>query len=80
MEKEHPKLDVAMMKRLYEFGGLLVYTVKTFDVIRFEPMILLVTFSEKAASRLADHLKSENRPFMVESTMVHFNGAFALKD
>ena len=71
------ELDVELMKKLYEFGGLLSYKVMYFDTVSFSiRQAGEMTFNEDSAKALADSLIRNGFKVEIFSQMVHFNGAW----
>lgn len=74
------ELDVEVMRRLYEFGGLQVYTVTWFDPLTFATEVVVVTFSEEFARARYASIKDTGAIVRLDIVTVKFNGAFAKKD
>ena len=77
MSIETPDLDIETLRRLYDFGGLLVYRVVYFDPVLFRVTNGRVTFSEEAAKAELEGLKRAGFMAGIESFMVKFDGAFS---
>ena len=77
MSIEIPEPDMDTLRRLYDFGGLLVYRVVYFDPMLFRVANGRVTFSEEAAQAELDGLKRAGFTAGMESFMVKFDGAFS---
>ena len=77
MSIEIPEPDMEMLRRLYDFGGLLVYRVAYFDPALFKVTNGRVTFSEEAAKAELEGLKRAGFTAGMESFMVKFDGAFS---
>lgn len=76
-EPEAPELNADVMRKLYEFGGLLMYCVEYFDPVLFKVMNRRFTFSEEAAQAELDWLKQAGFAAGMESFIVKFDGAFS---
>ena len=76
---ELPELDIAVMRRLYAFGGLLVYRVTYFDPVLFQIKSGKATFSEESAKKEMDGLRRSGFNSTLESFMVKFDGAFMVR-
>ena len=74
-----PDLDVAMMKRLYKFGGLTAYRVTYFDPLQFKTVDMPATFSEELANEQLAEKKRWKFTAGMAQFIIKFNGAFALK-
>ncbi len=72
-----PQLNIDLLRKLYEFGGLLVYRVLYFDQIGFRASQVRCTFSESAADEEVAKLRRQGFQAKIETFMVHFDGAFA---
>lgn len=72
-----PKLDLNVIQRLYDFGGLMVHRVSYFDPTKFEVVSLPPTFSEEHAKALAESYRSFD--VSTVSELVKFDGAFSVK-
>lgn len=79
MDADRPEPDMDMLRRLYDFGGLMVYRVVRFDPARFEIVKGKATFSEEAAQAEFDELTHAGFTATIESFIVKFNGAFSKK-
>lgn len=77
MSIEIPEPDMDVLRRLYDFGGLLVYRVAYFDPALFKVTNVCVTFSEEAAKEELERLKRSGFTAGMESFMVKFDGAFS---
>jgi hypothetical protein len=76
MSIEIPEPDMEVLRRLYYFGGLLVYRVAYFDPVVFKVVNGRVTLNEETAkAELARRTKAGFTAGM-ESFMVYFDGAF----
>jgi hypothetical protein len=72
-----PQPNIDMLRKLYDFGGLLVYRVLYFDQIGFRSLQVRCTFSEAAADEEAAMLRRNGFQAWIETFMVNFDGAFA---
>ena len=77
MSIERPEPDMEVLRKLYDFGGLLVYRVAYFDPVMFRVANGRVTFSEETAQAELDGLKRAGFTAGMESFMVKFDGAFS---
>lgn len=77
MSIEIPEPDMDMLRRVYDFGGLLVYRVAYFDPVQFRVTNGRVTFSEEAAQEELEGLKRAGFTAGMEAFMVKFDGAFS---
>lgn len=77
MSIEIPEPDMDMLRRLYDFGGLLVYQVSYFDPLMFQVVKGRTTFSEEVAKAELEHLKRTGFTAGMEQFMVKFDGAFS---
>lgn len=72
------ELDVEMIRKLYAFGGLIVYRVSYFDAVLFSVETRRVTFSQEAAKAELERLKLAGFTAEIESFLVGFDGAFSI--
>jgi hypothetical protein len=72
-------LDLDLMKKLYEFGGLLAFRVQWFDPLTWETKTKPMTFNEQVAKDLVAHLIAEGFKAAYFQEIVKFDGAFASK-
>lgn len=70
------KLDIEILERLYEFGGLMAYRVESFDELTWTTQRVALTFSESVALDHVKRLQEAGRPAAYFAEMVKFNGAF----
>ena len=74
------RLNVDVMKKLYEFGGLIAYQVKYFDVISFSvKQYGDMTFCEEKARKICEGFARSGVKAEIFRHMVQFDGAFAEK-
>lgn len=76
MSIEIPEPDMEVLRKLYDFGGLMVYRVAYFDPVMFKVTNGRVTFNEETAKEELEGLKRAGFTAGMESFMVHFDGAF----
>lgn len=74
-----PELNMEVMQKLYEFGGLAVYRVSYFDPVIFKIVTRKPTFNEDAAKEELNQLSKAGFPASLETFMVNFDGAFAIR-
>ena len=72
-----PELDIEMMRRLYDFGGLLAYRVSYFDPVSFSVAHLPATFQESAATAQLERLKRDGFTAGMVEFLVKFDGAYS---
>lgn len=73
------QLDIDVMRKLYEFGGLLSYHVTYFDPVIFQTIETQPTFDEKVAKVTLQQCKEYGRPAKLVEKLIKFDGAFAVK-
>ncbi len=71
-------LDVAIMKRLYNFGGLMAYRVTYFDPLQFKTVDMPATFSEELANEQLAEKKRYKFTAGLAQFIIKFDGAFAV--
>jgi hypothetical protein len=74
-----PEPDMDILKRLYDFGGMLVYQVSYFDPMLFQVIKGTPTFSEDMAKAELGRLQRDGFAAGITSFMVKFDGAFSKK-
>ena len=72
-----PELDMEIMRRLYDFGGLLAYRVSYFDPLRFEVVHMPATFHQPTAEAALEAKKRDGFTAGVAEFLVKFDGAFS---
>ncbi len=75
--KVTPVLDVELLTRLYEFGGLMTYTVRYFDKVSHAMVDQTPTFNGDLATERCKTLSASGTPAVVIERLIPFNGAFA---
>ena len=71
------ELNVELMKKLYEFGGLFAYQVMYLDTITFTiKQSDTMTFSEEKAKKICDGLTRNGIKAEVFRHLIHFDGAW----
>jgi hypothetical protein len=74
------ELDIELMKKLYEFGGLLAYKVIYFDSVVFKVVTHCITFDESYAKNQQEMLQLAGHTVGREELMVKFDNAFLKKE
>ncbi|WP_273456351.1 hypothetical protein [Nevskia ramosa] len=72
-----PVLDVELFTRLYEFGGLMTYTVRYFDKVIHAMVDQKPTFNGDVAAERCKALNTSGTPAVVIERLIPFDGAFA---
>lgn len=80
MTDKKPELDVEIIKRLYEFGGLMAYKVQYASPLDLSIVTTCVTFNEDFAKSDLVRLHSVGIAAVLFSSIVKFDGAFSKKD
>ena len=76
--KPAAELDVDVMKKLYDFGGLLAYHIMYLDTVTFTlKQWGEMTFNEERAKSICDGLVRNGFKVELFRQMVHFDGKWA---
>ena len=70
------KLDIKVIKKLYDFGGLMSYQCVYFDRVSFTVRTLPPSFNENKVKKEVEVFKARGFEASYTSTMIEFNGAF----
>lgn len=74
---EKPALDIEMMKRLYDWGGLFAYRVETLDPITWTTRTEAYTFNEEEAKSVMKRWQEQGIKARMFQYLIKFDGEFS---
>jgi hypothetical protein len=74
-----PTLDIEMMRKLYDFGEMLVYEVEYCDRLTMTVRVDLRTFNEGVARARCQALKNDGLTAAIATYFVAFDGAYNVR-
>lgn len=70
-------LNIEVMKKLYEFGGLYAYKLSYIDPLSLELVVAVNSFNEEYIDKEFDNLKKRGLLTKKERTFISFHGAYS---